>query len=321
MPLKDIFDDFRRSKATLEKIHGDTIQYFDEIVRKLSNPRDAAIAEELSYASSPPTSPDEVKVMARAAAMADIHLEFDSTLAELLYTTEERKEVAALFSQEPALIFKDREDVTKVEATVETGLNIEFLKSGVSIIDSPGRNENEALDNLVKEKLENPLAFDREVLSEMTSRRSDLPIFFVVSKLEPEDRTESSDDEDDEPSASAQSGKKHRETEVQSRKKQRVYEWLVKHGHLSGDTLMEQNERFHGLSAWRIQQYHEMKKTKPKAPSDAFTGYIEAFDRFQNSLKDFAEESLRTRVEHVCQNSHPPSCPDVWIFSFRRPMS
>ena len=232
MPLKDIFDDFRRSKATLEKIHGDTIQYFDEIVRKLSNPRDAAIAEELSYASSPPTSPDEVKVMARAAAMADIHLEFDSTLAELLYTTEERKEVAALFSQEPALIFvgqtncgkssivnqllgckalpssdqpstarivrvsyaeqpfcrlvakdgtilqeitlkgknkiprkkielnqKDREDVTKVEATVETGLNIEFLKSGVSIIDSPGRNENEALDNLVKEKLENPLAF------------------------------------------------------------------------------------------------------------------------------------------------------------------
>ena len=46
-----------------------------------------------------------------------------------------------------------------MEATVETGLNIEFLKAGVSVIDSPGRNENEALDNLVKEKLENPLAF------------------------------------------------------------------------------------------------------------------------------------------------------------------
>ena len=54
---------------------------------------------------------------------------------------------------------KDREDATKVEATVETGLNLEFLKSGVSVIDSPGRNENAALDNLVKEKLENPLAF------------------------------------------------------------------------------------------------------------------------------------------------------------------
>ena len=54
---------------------------------------------------------------------------------------------------------KDREDSTKVEAIIETGLDIEFLKSGVTVIDSPGRNENEALDNLVKEQLKNPLAF------------------------------------------------------------------------------------------------------------------------------------------------------------------
>lgn len=232
MPLKDVFDDFRKSKATLEKIHSDTVQYFTEIAQKLSNPKDAAIAAELSYVGSPPTSPDEVKVMAQTAAMADIHLEFDTNLGELLYTSQEKKEVTSLFSQEPALIFvgqtncgkssiinellgckalptsdqpstariarvsyaeepfcrlvnkngrtlqeialkgknkiprrkielnqKDRGDASKVEATVETGLNIDFLKSGVTIIDSPGRNENEALDNLVKEKLENPLAF------------------------------------------------------------------------------------------------------------------------------------------------------------------
>ena len=54
---------------------------------------------------------------------------------------------------------KDRGDASKVEATVETGLNIDFLKSGVTIIDSPGRNENKTLDDLVKKKLENPLAF------------------------------------------------------------------------------------------------------------------------------------------------------------------
>ena len=54
---------------------------------------------------------------------------------------------------------KDREDSTKVEAIIETGLDIEFLQSGVTVIDSPGRNENEALDNLVKEQLKNPLAF------------------------------------------------------------------------------------------------------------------------------------------------------------------
>ncbi len=135
----------------------------------------------------------------------------------------------------------------------------------------------------------------------MTSRRPDLPIFFVVSKLEPEDRTESSD-EDEEPGGSSQSRKKIRESEVQSRKKQRVYERLIKHGFLSAKTVvdMDQNERFHGLSAWRIQRYNEMKKN-PDASSDDFTGYIEAFDRFQESLKKFAEESLRARVEHVCQ--------------------
>ena len=232
MALQDVFEDFRKSKALLEKIHKDTLQYFDEIVQRLSNPRDSAIAEELGYATSPvPASPDEVRVMTQAVAMADVHLEFDSTLSDLLYTAKERKEVTDLFSQEPALIFvgqtncgkssiinellgckslptsdqpstarivrisyaeqpfcrlvdrhgntlqdiklkgkkiprkkielsqKDREDPRKVEATVETGLNIEFLKCGVSIIDSPGRNENKALDNLVKQQIENPLAF------------------------------------------------------------------------------------------------------------------------------------------------------------------
>ena len=136
----------------------------------------------------------------------------------------------------------------------------------------------------------------------MTSRRPDLPIFFVVSKLEPEDRTESSD-EDEESRASAQSRKKVQESEVQSRKKQRVYDRLVKHGFLSAKigVAMDQNDRFHGLSAWRIQRYHEMKKANPNAASDEFTEYIEAFDRFQESLKTFAEESLRARVEQVCQ--------------------
>ena len=132
----------------------------------------------------------------------------------------------------------------------------------------------------------------------MTSRRPDLPIFFVVSKLEPEDRAESSD-EDEEASASA----RKKELELQSRKKQRVYENLLKHGHLSAESgvSMDENERFHGLSAWRIQRYKEMKERNPNASSDEFTEYIEAFKRFQDSLKKFAEECLRARVEHVCQ--------------------
>ena len=143
---------------------------------------------------------------------------------------------------------------------------------------------------------------DREVLSEMISRRSGLPIFFVVSKLEPEDRAESSD-EDEEAEASVSTRKKILELEAQSTKKHRVYERLVKHGYLSAEpgVTMDENERFHGLSAWRIQRYKVMKEMDPNASSDEFTEYIEAFQRFQDSLKKFAEECLRARVEHVCQ--------------------
>ena len=235
MALQDVFEDFKKSKAVLKKVHHDTVKYFDEIVRKLSDKGTAEIVEELRYSTSPvQASPDEVRVMAQTVAMADVHLEFDYALAELLYTAKEKKEVTDLFDQEPALIFvgqtncgkssiinellgckalptsdqpstarivrvchaeepycrlvdthgktleeikmtgkegnriprkkielkpKDRDDPSKVGAIVETGLNIEFLKCGVTIIDSPGRNENKALDNLVKEQLENPLAF------------------------------------------------------------------------------------------------------------------------------------------------------------------
>ena len=143
---------------------------------------------------------------------------------------------------------------------------------------------------------------DREVLNEMTSSGTDLSIFFVVSKLEPEDRTESSD-EDDEPRGHAApvKARKKRELEVQNRKKTRVYERLVKNGHFPSQLPMNQNERFHGLSAWRIQQYHALKKRNPEASSEEFTDYTQAFERFQNSLKEFAEESLRARVECVCK--------------------
>ena len=235
MAPRDLFEDFKESKAALEKVHYDMVKYFDEIVRKLSDKGTADIAEELRYkASAVQASPEEIRVMAQTAAMADVHLEFDDALAELLYTAKEKKEVTDLFDQEPALIFvgqincgkssiinellgckalptsdqpstarivrvcyaeepycrlvdkdgktleeikmmgkegnriprekielgpNDRDDPRRVGAIVETGINIEFLKCGITIIDSPGINESEALDNLVKEQLENPLAF------------------------------------------------------------------------------------------------------------------------------------------------------------------
>ena len=136
----------------------------------------------------------------------------------------------------------------------------------------------------------------------MTSSETDLSIFFVVNKLEPEDRTESSDEED-EPSGHVASVKarKERELEAQNSRMTRVYQRLVQNGHFPSQLPMNQNERFHGLSVLRIKQYHALKKKNPEASFEEFADYTEAFERFQNSLKEFAEESLRARVECVCK--------------------
>ena len=52
---------------------------------------------------------------------------------------------------------EDRKNPGMVSASLVAGLNIDFLKAGVDIIDSPGKNENEVLDNLVNEQLQNVL--------------------------------------------------------------------------------------------------------------------------------------------------------------------
>lgn len=58
MPLKDVFEDFKKSKATIQQIHRDTIEYFNQLVQKLSEPRDAELKEEfITQVASPPNSP------------------------------------------------------------------------------------------------------------------------------------------------------------------------------------------------------------------------------------------------------------------------
>lgn len=104
MPLKAVFEQFRKSKAALENIHKDTIKYFEEIDLELSGPRDAEIAKELTLASSPTAfahDPEET------LAISDIRFDFErASLTDLLYSAQERDEVNSLFSaEEPALIF------------------------------------------------------------------------------------------------------------------------------------------------------------------------------------------------------------------------
>ena len=59
---------------------------------------------ELTQDSSPPTS-SERRDLEETLATGDIHFDFNTPLAGLLYTANERKEVTALFCEEPTLIF------------------------------------------------------------------------------------------------------------------------------------------------------------------------------------------------------------------------
>ena len=136
---------------------------------------------------------------------------------------------------------------------------------------------------------------DRDVLSDIVAQRQGLEIFYVVNKLEPEDR-ECSDDE--EPMTAQQV------LSIQESKKRRVYERLLANGFLSkaSGKSMNKHEHFHGLSAWKIREYNKQKDVNAGPGSDAsLSEYMEAFIRFQNCMQAFAEGCLRVRLDRACQ--------------------
>ena len=49
---------------------------------------------------------------------------------------------------------EERENPKALDATVEVGLNHELLKSGIELIDSPGKNESDVLDRVLEDFLE-----------------------------------------------------------------------------------------------------------------------------------------------------------------------
>jgi hypothetical protein len=120
-----------------------------------------------------------------------------------------------------------------------------------------------------------------------------LEIFYVVSKIEPQE-SDSSGDEDEEDYGTV------KET-VQDSKKRRVYEQLVKNGFLSPDKDMHSNENFHGLSAWKLFEHRRKKKENPKLNDSDYKEYTDAFERFQSCLKTFSESSLKESVKRCCQ--------------------
>ena len=137
-------------------------------------------------------------------------------------------------------------------------------------------------------------------MEEITERKKDLDIFFVVSKIEPQEQDSSGEEEEED---EEDEDEEFPET-VQDNKKRRVFDQLVKNGFLSADEQsIHDHEYFHGLSAWKLSEYRRKKKRNPdwKDPHGAYKEYIDAFERFQSCLKSFSESSLKASVKRSCQ--------------------
>ena len=98
MSLREAFEAFRKNKDILKKIHEGAIHCFEEIEEEFSTHRDAQIREELSRQTSrSPSSTFEHE--------EEPDIAYSASLAEKLYTQDERQKVLKLLSEEPSLMF------------------------------------------------------------------------------------------------------------------------------------------------------------------------------------------------------------------------
>ncbi|XP_070553785.1 dual serine/threonine and tyrosine protein kinase-like [Ptychodera flava] len=178
---------------------------------------------------------------------------------------------------------EQRRNPKMIGSYVVAELDNEFLASGIEIVDSPGLQENEKLDELVQNELTNSIPFVVYVLdgkNQFTEQdRSDIrkvqmktdAIFFVVTKV---DR-----DQDD----------MRDEETVVAEKKTRAYDSLVREGFLPFGVPMEQCDRFHGISNWKVKEYRRRKLSGPDP-------FLQDFQRFQQCLCDFVSLSLNAAI-------------------------
>ncbi|XP_002739352.1 dual serine/threonine and tyrosine protein kinase-like [Saccoglossus kowalevskii] len=201
---------------------------------------------------------------------------------------------------------KSRRDPKILGSYLAAEVDNDFLASGVEVVDSPGLKENEELDRLVLNELKSIVPFVVYVLdgqNQLTNQdREDInkvqeitkEIFFVVTKVDKDD----DDDDDDDWS----------EADVVYEKKSRAYNSLVREGYLPDGVSMEDCNRFHGISNWRVKEYR-------RGNHAGRSQFIHDYNKFQVCLCDFIRSSLDVIVRAACTilvSSHT-SCIDFFI--------
>ncbi|XP_070553782.1 dual serine/threonine and tyrosine protein kinase-like [Ptychodera flava] len=197
---------------------------------------------------------------------------------------------------------EERRNPEMIGSYVVAELDNEFLASGIEIVDSPGLQENEKLDELVQNELTNSVPFVVYVLdgkNQFTEQdRSDIrkiqeksaAIFYVVTKVD-RDQDDTRDDQI-----------------VVAEKKTRAYDSLVREGFLPSGVPMEQCVRFHGISNWKVKEYRRRKLS-------GHNSFLRDFQRFQQCLCDFVSLSLNAIIltsSRILIASHS-SCMNFFI--------
>ncbi|XP_013414081.1 dual serine/threonine and tyrosine protein kinase [Lingula anatina] len=194
----------------------------------------------------------------------------------------------------------DRRDANEIAKYVTCGIKNGLLKSGLDIIDSPGRNENEELNQLLKNEVEripilvyvvdghNQLTIqDAEDLRTLYNQ---FVVFYVVSKVDSEDDSDSDSDSESGDEKATPAGVKQERMAV-------VYSRLVEEGLLDKHTRMNECQLFHGLSAWKLHEARESAMADSK-----HTVYLADFENFKSCLIGHIEEILEAKVTIACNN-------------------
>jgi len=193
-----------------------------------------------------------------------------------------------------------RDQIEQLRWSVEVALNHPFLKSGIELIDSPGRNENDALDDVVDsffEKGTTPLVVyiidgneqlrpsDRDTIRFLQDKYPQLSFMFVCNKVDTSAGAETFDarssddlDSDDE------------DISTKSDKQRTVFYQLQHHGLIEEIDSFDTCSCFYGISATNAREDRRKNGTSKAT---------EAFSRFEEGLLAILDETVKRQAKQA----------------------
>ncbi|PAA86328.1 hypothetical protein BOX15_Mlig016260g1, partial [Macrostomum lignano] len=212
-----------------------------------------------------------------------------------------------------------REDANLLSASVELGVPSEFLrKCGLDIVDSPGLNENDALDTLTMRAIDSflpiilyvidgrygiTLAAEKDI-ENIRATAPELELFYLVTKM----------DVSKEDIPTPESGRTIED--IEQDRARRVFSRLKKLQCFGAEETPESCSRFFCISSWEMKNYRRRVAIAIKrSGGDQAAGaavkrskWVLRFNEMQQKLADFAAEQFRSLILGACSGLRVLHC-------------